>query len=404
MNLEKLIAENMLRFGAKNLSESTISKIKLLIEQTEPKTLEKTITFPSGKHSAAASNISGILDPGMAEIEKFLQDNGASSKIVTIDLQSGESQVPNYDTEVEPKRKLNPGDLSTLRYNTIETYMQEKINQWKKSGLLAADQNVTFNKITPVIGATPWAPPANATVEQIKKLAADAKYTKEQFMRMYIKVTAEQEDIDYAALFSKTITNRESISKTAGGLNTMFFYNYSIPAAAVMNVDYKTLPSQLLTMNKYFANRNEIQVDNIIIPKVTINIQPNGGTQIPLLVLDSRKTLQPWTSNVAESYNLIIPFKENDPKWVGAWLFACLYLKSTYQLDDWSRIANKPSNIDFSPIFKISRTTKASQAPIETPEYQLKYFSNNGEFISYFGEEGETFNQAYNRLVTDEYD
>jgi hypothetical protein len=358
------------------------SKLQILSEQAEPKSLEKTITFPSGKWSAQASNINGLLDPGMAGIEKFLQDNGASSKIVTIDLQSGESQVPNYNTEVTPKKKLNPGDLSTMRYTTIETYMQSKINQWKKSGLLSPDQNVTFNKLTPVIGGTPWNPPANATPEQISKLAASPKYTAEQFMKMFIKVTSDDNYVPSDA-FGGLKTYRESISNTPG--NEPFFYGYSMAAAAIMGVDYKTLPSQLLTMNKYFGTNAAITIPGqkgFLIPKVTINIEPDSDNIQDVVV--SNKTQnglgngQAWEAKISNTYRLIIPFKPGTREYEGAWIFAYYYLTGPSQLDDWNRISNKPTDVKLLSSIKIKRDTVSG---LESLAGQIEYFKLGGAFI-----------------------
>ena len=43
-------------------------------DETPSKSLSKRINFPSGMHSAAKSNIKQVLDPSLAEIQKFLNE------------------------------------------------------------------------------------------------------------------------------------------------------------------------------------------------------------------------------------------------------------------------------------------------------------------------------------------
>jgi hypothetical protein len=403
--MKNVLAENLLRFGVKNLSESNHSKLLLLIEQEDqqPKRLEVTINFPSGMHSAAKANFATTLDPKMAEIEKFLQDNQANSKVVKVILDASESQVPNYDGEVNPKRKLEIGDLSKMRYATIEAYMKNKETNWLQSGLIS--KPLTFEKTEPKRGATPWNPPANATAEEIKKLAADPKYTAEQYLKMFIEVETEMKTPDPTTVRTLTSvkTNRESISTTAN--NPVFFYSYSRAAAAILGVDYTTLPSQLLTMNKAFRMNSDQSKDGVLnLPPFNVGIQPNGGQNIPVVVYDRNYLSKPWTARIADTYNLIIPFKEGTKQWENAWLFACWYIHGKSQLNDWDKIANKPNNINFNAIKKIEVTEPAG---IQGPTGQTAFFEKNGKFYKLAianGELEETdanleFNVVYKKIV-----
>ena len=413
MNLEKLIAKNLLRFGVKNLNESASSKLQILSEQNEnEKVLEKTINFDSGKWSAAAGNIKGLLDPQMADIEDFLRKNGASSKLVTIVLEASESYVPNYDTEVKPKKPLAPKELSKRRYDTIETYMSSKLAQWQQAGLIPTNPAPKIEKLEPKTGGPKWSPPAGASQEQIGQLVNSKQYTDHQYLRMFIKVTAEQNEPVPLNQITQTVTNRDAISTWYDRTNSVFFYSYSIAAATMMGVDYKTLPSQLLTMNKTFTNRDAMTIGDIIIPKVTIGIEPESPTEQEVIVFDKNGNFNyPHKAQIASTYKLNIPavYKQGTPEWKGAWLFACAYCTGLAQLDDWNRISNKPEGIDWRVITAIK---KIPGQGLQSPAGQLQYFTKGGKFAQELVEQNWIeendvnlpFETLYKKAVKDVYE
>ena len=387
---KKLLEEiNKMRFyfdykPGKIISEQ--KNISLLKEQNEnEKVLEKTINFDSGKWSAEAGNIKGILDPQMAEIQEFLKKNGASSKLVTIVLAASESQVPNYDGEApDPKKApLQPKELSKRRYTTIETYMKGKLSEWQEAGLIPTNPAPKIEKLEPIIGGPKWNPPANATSDQIKQLVNSKQYRDHQNLRMFIKVTTTDDYEIPANAFVGLKTYREKISNTPG--NEPFFYGYSMAAAAVMGVDYKTLPSQLLTMNKYFGNKLAITIPgpkNILIPTVTINIEPDSDNIQDVVVSDRTANGlgygQAWKAKISDTYRLIIPYKPGTIEYEGAWIFAYYYLTGPSQLDDWNRISNKPTDVKFLSSTKIKRDTVSG---LESLAGQIEYFKPGGVFV-----------------------
>lgn len=330
-------------------------------DETPAKSLSKRINFPSGMHSAAKSNIKQVLDPSLAEIQKFLVDN--KGKVIQVELFASESKVPNYDREVQPKVKLGVGELSKLRYATIKNYMTTWLNGLKTSGIIS--QLPEFKETTPIVSGPEWAPPAGATPEQIQALASSKQYTDAQYMEVKLSVVGTAEITPSGEDRIKKFKDAAaSTSRTAGSAfnqyNRALFYNYSYAPAAVLGLskeEAEALPGALLTMNGGVELRAGIPA--LGIPKFTFGIRPNGGQTIPLVILNARSSEndaaeiddlaygQAHTAYVADSYNLAIPFKEGTPEWTAAWQFAQWYIKSSFP-NDWNFIANKPSTIDWS--------------------------------------------------------
>lgn len=331
----------------------------LITEEDLEKSLTKRVNFPSGYHSAAASKLDVIMAPQLKEIETFLVTN--KGQVIQIELAAGESQVPNYDAETKPqKTKLNPGDLSLKRYATIKTYMTTWLEGLKTAGTIAALPE--FKESTPVIGTTPWAPPANSTPEQIKALANDPKYTAEQYLQVTLRVVATKGP-DFEDSFTKVAqqTNRSAYSALSN-YNTALFYNYSVAPAAVLGKDPATLPGALLTMNRLFEARIPMQIAETTVPRFKVMITPNGGQTVKLLCLPSGiKTpervaqsggWEEWYAEIAPSYNLTVGFKEGTPQFKYAWMFIYWYINSSFPAD-WKYIANKPAGVDFNALNKM---------------------------------------------------
>jgi len=105
---------------------------------------------------------------------------GGQAKILTVQIEAGESQVTNYDTEVDPKVKLEEKVLSERRAKTIQTFLT---NYFKK---LQKDKTIETIPVfeTPVvkIGPTPWNPDGGDK-------STDDKFTKEQYIKVNFKLT-----------------------------------------------------------------------------------------------------------------------------------------------------------------------------------------------------------------------
>lgn len=382
--LENIIAENLLRFGVKNLTEYDIKRLTLIEQETKEASLTKRINFPSGMHSAQKGNIAGVLGPQLKEMQDFLVANKGS--VVEIILSSSESQVPNYDAETTPKTKLEIGQLSKMRYSTIETYMNQWLQGLQQQGIITQLPKIIATE--PQRGSTPWTPPKGATPEQIKKLAADPKYTAEQWLEVTLKVVAtntttnDQPQTEILNLFNQT--NRTA-NAALSDFNASMFYNYSVAPAAVLNVNPQTLPGSTLTMNRVIQTRMEITNPKYKLPKITANIIPNGGTVVNLLILPSGinnpKTMitnnQPWTkweARIANSYSIEIKgVVENSLEFENAWAFVYWYIKNTFP-SDWNYISNVPKNIDFQKFDKLNLIpNKKADSSIEN---QQKWWSD----------------------------
>jgi hypothetical protein len=353
-NLQNILLENILRYGVKNLSESDIQRLSLLEQETKEKSLTKRINFPSGMHSAQRGNVAGVLGPQLKEMQDFLVANKGA--VVEIILSSSESLVTNYDGEApDPKKApLKPGQLSQMRYKTIETYMTQWLQGLLQQGIITTMPEI--KQIPSQFGTTPY----KAGVDNPR----DTKYTAEQWLQVTLRVVAEDTSIE--PLFSTITTYREAIAAEPKGqsFNPSVFYNYSVAPAAVLNKDPKSLPGALLTMNTVIGTGKELRTKTAAIGPFKTSIQPNGGQKVPLVILDSAGSLaarikndrntnwKSWTATIANSYSLIVPFKPGSKEYELAWLFLYWYIKNSFPAD-WEYIDNKP-NINYERVPGIS--------------------------------------------------
>jgi hypothetical protein len=334
-----------------SLHESATKNLYLVSEQNTAETekdsisLTKRVEFPSGFHSSSAVNLETLID--LSEIEEFLKKY--KDKKIVIKLKSSESQVPNNDNEVTPKKRLNPGDLSKMRYQTIQTFMTEWLNGLVSKGIIS--QVPKFINTEPHIDTTtPWDP---------KSSPKDPKYTKHQFVE--IEVNAEGQIEPKKTLtpeFQKVETSRSDYS-TTNNYNTALFYNYSYAPGAVLGMsqsEAESLPGALLTMNREFVLDTPALKLNL--PSFPIKITPNGGQTVPVIVLKQKKGNEvpdspnywiKWNAYVSDSYTLEIPFPKDSKEFQSAWLFMYFYINSPNSFpQDWKFIANKPENVDWN--------------------------------------------------------
>jgi hypothetical protein len=346
-----------------SLHESATKNLYLMSEQNTNKTendsisLTKRVEFPSGIHSSSAVNLNNLID--LTEIEDFLK-RYPNNEII-IKLKSSESQVPNYDREVTPKKKLNPGDLSKMRYETIQTFITNWMNGLVSKGIIS--QLPEFVTTQPIVDTTtPWNPSPGLTSSQISALAKDPKYTKHQFVEITVEVVGKETPEDTPG--GKTITfddeqvvTSRTPSASKNQYNTALFYNYSYAPGAVLGMsqsEAESLPGALLTMNREFDVQTSIKKLNLSPFKV--KIIPNGGQTVPVIILKqmngnevptSPKNWAPWNAYVTDSYTLEIPFPNDSKEFQSAWLFIYWYIKKGFP-SDWNFISNKPKNIDWS--------------------------------------------------------
>jgi len=334
-----------------SLHESATKNLYLVSEQNTAETekdsisLTKRVEFPSGFHSSSAVNLETLID--LSKIEEFLKKY--KDKKIVIKLKSSESQVPNNDNEVTPKKRLNPGDLSKMRYQTIQTFMTEWLNGLVSKGIIS--QVPKFINTQPYIDTTtPWDP---------KSSPKDPKYTKHQFVE--IEVNAEGQIEPKKTLtpeFQKVVTSRTEYS-TTNNYNTALFYNYSYAPGAVLGMsqsEAESLPGALLTMNREFVL--DTPAPKLNLPSFPIKITSNGGQTVPVIVLKQKKGNEvpdspnywiKWNAYVSDSYTLEIPFPKDSKEFQSAWLFMYFYINSPNSFpQDWKFIANKPENVDWN--------------------------------------------------------
>jgi hypothetical protein len=336
-----------------SLHESATKNFYILSEQNTAETekdtisLTKRVEFPSGFHSASAVNLENLID--LSKIEEFLKRY--KDKKIVIKLKSSESQVPNNDKEVIPKRPLKPGELSKMRYQTIQTFMTNWLNGLISKRIIP--KMPEFINTQPQIDTTtPWDP---------KSSPQDPKYTKHQFVE--IEVNAEgliEPKKILTPEFQKVKTSRSDYS-SSNDYNTALFYNYSYAPAAVLGMsqsEAESLPGALLTMNRNFFLKTPITKLNL--PAFEIKITPNGGQTVPVIVLKQKKGSEvpdlpeywmKYNAYVSDSYTLEIPYSKDSKEFRSAWLFMYFYINSPNGFpQDWKFIANKPENVDWNSV------------------------------------------------------
>lgn len=362
-----------------------------LLEQSQPqqtinKSLTKRVNFPTGLHSAAKANLDKILTPELADIEKFLKDT--KGQVIQIELFGSESAVPNYDNEVTPKAKLAAGELSKKRISTIKTFM----NTWL-DGLISKDiitQKPEFKETVYNQPASEWNPPAGATAEQIKALAAQEKYTKEQYLEVRLSVLGEIEttttlikpDKTFETGLQKALTSSSRTpGATSGDFNKSIFHNYSVAPGAVLGKtmdEIKKMPGALLTMNDG-VNIGAITSKLINLPEFRFEFVPNGGEKVKTVRSNDNR----HTAYVADSYQIKFPsFKEGTQQWKWAWMVAHWYITRGFP-QDWNFISNKPDNVDWTFIGKSLNLEGTPPNPSTTIESQLKTWPNQAALDKY---------------------
>lgn len=159
--------------------------IKEQDETTNPEiTLDLGGTFGSGKYKLADKepNVDNLVN----QIRDFKNKNKGS--VIEISINSGESQVPNYDREKypstgkkevdnTPEKRLPVGELGKLRAQNLKSYLE------KNAPDLLADAKIVITN--PVIGKEKW----------IGDDPKQSKYTKEQFANFKIKAIGKKDDM-----------------------------------------------------------------------------------------------------------------------------------------------------------------------------------------------------------------
>jgi hypothetical protein len=347
-----------------SLHESATKNFYVLSEQNTNGTekdsisLTKRVEFPSGFHSSSKVNLNNLID--LREIEEFIKKYPDNE--IIIELAASESQVPNNDNEVTPKKRLKPGELSKMRYQTIQTFMTEWLNGLVSKGVISQIPKIINTE--PIIDTTtPWNPSPGLSPSQISALAKDPKYTKHQFVEIKVEVVGKKKPEDNGGGGGEILTFKDENVQTSrtplaskSQYNTALFYNYSYAPGSVLGMsqsEAESLPGALLTMNRELNVLSPIKKLNL--PSFKVKITANGGQTVPVIVLGpsnwnpldtKRSGWIKWDSYVSDSYTLEVPFSIDSKEFQSAWLFIYWYIKKGFPLD-WNFISNKPENVDW---------------------------------------------------------
>lgn len=149
-------------------------------------TLDLAGTFGSGKYKLPEK--ADKIDDLINKIREFKKQNAGS--VIEISINSGESQVPNYDREKYPvtgndkvdytkEKRLPVGAIAKYRANALKAYIE------KVAPDLLKDTKLVINE--PVIGPTKWNPDGGDK-------SGDEKFTKEQFANFKIKAIGKKNE------------------------------------------------------------------------------------------------------------------------------------------------------------------------------------------------------------------
>jgi len=130
-----------------------LKQYNLLTEGDTPTTtlnVEKKVDFEAGHYSE--KYIKAAIDPEIKKISDYLNSGGGKKYLVSVEISSGESKIPNSDNE--KGGRLDPEVLSKYRMNTIESYITKSLTPFKDKGLLMGLP--TFKRLEIKIGGPDW--------------------------------------------------------------------------------------------------------------------------------------------------------------------------------------------------------------------------------------------------------
>jgi hypothetical protein len=174
------------------LTESQLKKVidGVISEQNESRTESITVNFgalwPMGKWKLTQQQTSQISDE-LVKIVNFINQNKGSK--ITIQLEAGESQVTNKDTEVNPSVSLQPGVLSQKRGESLKMFLD---NYFKSlvGKTLSENELPEIPQPKTIIGQTPYSGP-----QDLKDKSKLSQYQSEQFVRAVISAEKNYECI-----------------------------------------------------------------------------------------------------------------------------------------------------------------------------------------------------------------
>lgn len=173
------------------LTETQIRNVidKIITEQnsvrTESTVVDLGAVWPSGKWKMTPQQMSEI-EGKLRQITDFIKKNKDSK--VTIQIESGESRVTNYDGETGGKVALDPGVLSQRRGEQIITYLNGFFQKLIDGGVITKMPELP--KPITKIGNTPYSGPKDLQDPNKKE-----KYSSEQYVKAIISLKKDYECI-----------------------------------------------------------------------------------------------------------------------------------------------------------------------------------------------------------------
>lgn len=184
-------------FRILSLHENATKNHYLIKEQTvitktiEPKKFQlPNNSFSGGKYLTFDKT---AVDNVISQMNEYLKNFPKNQKI-EVEIESSESKVTNYDRERFPstgnpsidfqkEKRLNAGQLSKLRAQTLENYLKTKL-----------PENVIITIKDLGAQGPEWKIPKGATADQISKMVNDPKYTQYQYVSFNIVGSGESQE------------------------------------------------------------------------------------------------------------------------------------------------------------------------------------------------------------------
>ena len=173
------------------LTETQIRNVidKIVNEQNESRTESLVVdlgtAWPAGKWKMTPQQMTNI-EGKLRQITDFVRKNKDS--IVTIQIESGESKVTNYDRETSGNVKLDPGVLSQRRGDELVNYLKGFFQKFVDANVIT--KLPEFPKPIAKIGTTDYTGP-----QDLKDPSKKQKYDQEQYVKAIISLKKDYECI-----------------------------------------------------------------------------------------------------------------------------------------------------------------------------------------------------------------
>jgi hypothetical protein len=331
---------------------------RLIIEGVTPTgfVLNLGNSFPMGYYSKFSPQGEAAFSNELVALTDYLTKNKNSKFVVNIT--AGESKVTNKDNEHGGKL-LPEGDLAKKRAESVKLRLIKFFESLKTKGIYTQDPKFSEPVFQP--GKTEY--PKDGTNQEKQKALQDnaAAYKKEQFVNVTISILNNPP----ATSLSEIVTYREYLSATY----VKYFYGVdkfegfesykNILDSKKVDSNY----SKLLSRNEYFGTKNEIVLKNsekikpfriTILPgpikfQTTVTIPQTENVNYKPTTADTKTTNVQQNVIYSDTYRLIGGTLQLGEMTPFEWSFAKYYIAGDdekYGTDSWSRISNKPEQIN----------------------------------------------------------